>query len=330
VTSDVQRTAIDSGDLWHWVDRLTRDRRVRLRRHIPGQKTARVEPVSVPSLLTQLAEALISSSSGDRDRAGKNTGSRSPLDLAISTLFADMSEQTRAELVKRGGRPRMLRAAPMAGPPRKPPAPFDDDGQLIYEPGEYGRIVEAAHRASVTRDTTRYRHDLAADLRQLPALLIGTRQQPLVDEWTDRYQSWVAQAETILTGDQENVDLRGIRGHACPSCGADHVTREEPSTDPRALYGLERFRDPALVIAFRDGQVQHITCRACDTGWWRGDDVDQLSADIRATEPDDHRMPARPGQPAGCRPPGDVNHGGRLAGLDPDRWWPDTGGGSAA
>jgi hypothetical protein len=333
VTSDGQRGTIDSGKLWHWVDRLTRDHRQRLTRHTPGQKNPRVQYVPVPSLLTQLLEALASTNSGD-GRPGKSTGSRSPLDLAIESLITDMSDQTRRGLLACGGHPRVLVAAPLAGPGRKPPALFDDDGQLRYEPDQAGRLVEAAARASVTRDTARLRHDLAADLRQLPALIIGTRQQALVDEWTDRYQRWVAQAEAILTGDQENVDLRGIRGHACPSCKEEHVERVEPSTDPRAIDGVERFHDPALVIAFRDGQVQHITCRACGTGWWRGDDVDQLSADIRARTPTDHRPApaARPEWPAGRRPVGDVNHGGRLAGLDPDQWWPqpDTGGGSAA
>jgi hypothetical protein len=324
----VQRAAIDSGNLWHWVDRLTRDRRQRLTRHTPGEKKPRVEYVPVPSLLTQLLEALASTTSAD-GRPGKSTGSRSPLDLSIESLVSDMSEQTRRGLTARGAHPRVLVAAPLAGPGRTPPALYDEDGRLRYEPDQAGRIIEAAARSGVTRDPMRLRHDLAADLRQLPALIIGTRQQPIVDEWTDRYQSWVAQAETILTGDQENVDLRGIRGHACPSCGEQYVQRVEPSTDPRALAGIETYHDPALVIAFRDGQVQHITCRACDTGWWRGDDVDQLSADIRTRTPT--------GRPHPTPPPtanygSDTNAGGRLHGLVPDEWWPaaSNGGGSAA
>jgi hypothetical protein len=85
----------------------------------------------------------------------------------------------------------------------------------------------------------------------------------------------VLRAETTLTADDESVDTRAIRGHACPVCLALWVTSERDG---------ENFRDAALVIAFRDGQVQHITCRACSTGWWRGDDVEELQRQLRSNE----------------------------------------------
>lgn len=326
--TDVQRQPLDTGDLWKWVQRLTRDRKQRLlRKPLPGHGKPHVEYVPVPSLLTQLGEALASDNTGGG--TGKaSPGSRAPIDVAIEDLFDDMSTRVRAALLELGGTPRVLRGAPLESRRALPDLYetfVDEDGRQhripLYDPDVAGQLVAAAGRAAVTRDQMRYRHDLASDLQQLPVLLVGTRRQPLVDEWVGRYRAWVALAETILTADDEAIDLRGIRGHACPSCGESFVERTEPSTDPRAVDGVERYRDPALVIAFRDGQVQHITCRACDTGWWRGEDVDELSADIRATEP----AVERPPRPA-VDYSGDVNHGGRLSGLNPDRWWPSTGG----
>lgn len=315
--STPQRQPLQTRDLWRSVDRLTKDRTQRLARQTaPGQVT--VEYVPIPSLLTQLREALASNNSSD-GRPGKSTGSRAPLDLAIASLIGDMSQQIRAALLKLGGRPRILTAAPTTGPGRAAPTLVDELGYMLVAPDVAGQLLEAAARAQVRTDTSRLRHDVPTDLRQLATALIGTGDQALVDRWTGNYHTWVSQAETILTDDDEAIDLRGIRGHTCPACGTDHVERVEPSNDPRAVDGVERFHDPALVIAFRDGQVQHITCRACDTGWWRGDDVDTLAAGVRAdTAPS-------PEPPRGDDPRPDYgddpNRGGLLHGWTDD-WWP--------
>lgn len=110
--------------------------------------------------------------------------------------------------------------------------------------------------------------DVRAELRHLAATVVSSGDQAAVLGWTITYRSWVSRAETELTEDDESIDLRGVRGEACPCCLALWVTSDRDGED---------FRDPALVIAFRDGQVQHITCRACRAGWWRGEDVDELT-----------------------------------------------------
>lgn len=230
-------TQLDTGQLWRWVDRLTLDRRQRLVRQHPGGKP-HVDHVDVPSLWTQLTEAVASSNAGG-GRGKASTGSRSPLDLAIEALLIEVSDLVTDAIRSHGSRPRI-------------------------------HLEDAL--------TIRHRHDVRSDLRQLATVLVGTGDADLVDWWTDRYRTWVSRAETALTGEDENVDLRGVRGHACPDCRTLWVTTTQPSTAFPA--GVETFREPALVVAFRDGQVLHITCRACRTGWWRGDDVDSLRRQI--------------------------------------------------
>lgn len=229
-----QRQQLHTRDLWATADRLTKDTRQRLPRHIAGSRAV-VDWIDVPCLLTQLHEARASSGSGGGGRA--SSGSRSPLDLGIETLLAEMS----------------------------------------------GYIVDAlrAHdhkpRVQLNHQAARIRHDLKADLRQLAQTITDTLDQDLVNWWTDQYRHWLHRAEEILTGDDENIDMRAVRGHACTACFETWVERVEPSNDPRATDGLEHYRDPALVIAFREGQVLHITCRACGAGWWRGEDIDGLA-----------------------------------------------------
>lgn len=221
-----------TGDLWKWVDRLTRDRRQRLVRRAPGMKE-RVEYVDVPSLWTQLVEAQASTNAGG-GKGKASTGSRAPLDLAITSFMAEVQ----ADVVR-----------------------------ALRELGSPARI-EITERGTVC--------DLRAELRHLPAVVVSASRPELVDRWAGRYRRWVARAEEALTiDDEESVDLRGVRGHACPTCRALWVTSERDG---------ELYRDAALVIAFRDGQVQHVTCRACGTGWWRGDDVDELTRQLASNE----------------------------------------------
>lgn len=218
------RGPIDTGHLWTHVDRLTLDRKQRLVRQAHGQKPT-TQWVPIPSLWTQLEEAIGSTTTSDGGRS-KSTGSAAPLDLTIAVL---MQEMTR------------------------------DVVRALRELGAPARIQASEHGLTV---------DTRAGLRHLPAVLLGTHDQQLVDDWVDRYRSWVTRSETALTLDGDGIDTRGIRGHACPACDADHVLRDDDG---------ETYRDPALVVAFRDGQVLHATCRACSTGWWRGDDLDQLA-----------------------------------------------------
>lgn len=215
----------DSGDLWRWVDRLTRDRKQRLVRSTPGAERRTIEHVDVPSLWTQLREGVGSTNSSDGGPS-KSTGSRAPLDLGISSLMDEITRDVVGALRRLGSPARVTT-------------------------GEYGTLV-----------------DTPAELRHLAAVVVALDQQT-VDTWTRTYRRWVSQAETALVlDDSESVTTRGIRGHACPTCGSDSVAREQDG---------ETYRDPALVISFRDGQVLHATCRACAAGWWRGDGLDELS-----------------------------------------------------
>lgn len=317
MTAPPNRQALDTSDLWRSVDRLTKDRTHRLVRSELGASKPTVEHVPIPSLWTQLVEALTSSNSSD-GRPGKSTGSRSPLDLSIEALLIEMSTVLRASLTRLGHRPRVLVAEQRVLPGRPTPALVDELGHPLLDPDQAGRLAEAAARTLVRTDTSRLRHDVLSDLRQYATAVVATLDQDAIDACARQYAEWVWHAEEMLTGDDESIDVRAIRGHACPECGADHVERVEPSKDPRATDGVERFHDPALVIAFRDGQVQHVTCRACDAGWWRGDDVDELGTAIRSATNPAGQTP-RPDQE---RPEyGDPNAGGRLAGRSDD-WWP--------
>lgn len=117
-----------------------------------------------------------------------------------------------------------------------------------------------AHRPG---DTTR------AALRHLAATLVSTCDQDTVTAWATQYRRWVTHAEQTLALDTDDaLTTRGIRGHACPTCEATTVERTQDG---------ETYLDPAIVVAFRDGQLLHATCRACGTGWWRGEGFDQLS-----------------------------------------------------
>lgn len=263
-----------TGDLWKWVDRLTRDRRHRLvRKPLSGKPT--VESVTIPCLWTQMEEALASSNAGG-GRGKSSTGSRSPLDLAIEALMTEI-EQTVINTLRSFGHAVRLRTEDAPTTPRTLPVPLlaDAAGRPLFDPDQSGQLVERAARAHADahdrRSAARPLHDTTSDLRQLAAVIVTNGDQQLVDHWVGRYRGWVSQAAAALTADDESVDVRGVRGHACPTCRALWVT---------SVRDRETFRDPALVISFRDGQVLHITCRACEAGWWRGEDVDQLTRQI--------------------------------------------------
>lgn len=236
------RTPVDSGQLWKWVDRLTVERRHRIVRRTPGQEP-RIEHVDIPSLWEQLVDAQASSNTGG-GRGKARPGSRAPLDLTITALLGEMTSLVVDALVSHGQKLRWRPAGTLGV-----------------------RLL-----------------DTRSSLRQLAATVVGTRDQDLVDWWTDRYRLWVHQAETALATDgDDSVDLHPVRGHACPACKALWVTTEQPcEISPRHPDGVETFREPALVIAFRESRVLHITCGACGAGWWRGDDVDKLTREIAA------------------------------------------------
>lgn len=219
----------DTGNLWKWVDRLTLNRRQRLTRQIPGTEP-HIEYVDIPSLWTQLLEATASTNHGG-GRGKATSGSRTPIDLAIAALSAEVNDLVADALIAHGHTPRIT---------------LDRRWDVLS-------------------------HDTRSDLRQLAAVIVTTGDDDLITWWADRYRTWVHRAQTALTTDDDTIDTRAVRGHACPNCQALWVTSERDH---------ETFRDPALVIVFRDGQVLHITCRACGTGWWRGGDVDRLTRQI--------------------------------------------------
>lgn len=290
--------SIDTHSLWADVQRLTRPRRERLRRDVPGTRKTTTEWVQVDSLLDQLEEMLGSTTTSD-GAPSKSTGSPSPLDVHAASLLHDMSRTVIAELRRRGATPRAAERqtvtyrplpAPVLG---RMPAPDDGLGMPLMEPDVAGRLTErAAGRRAAARDhadVAHIAHDLCSDLRQLAALIADSPDQSYVDTWAQRFRYWVSEVETALTVDQEeSITVRGIRygdRRYCPACGADKVTR---------IQDGEEFRDPALVATFRDHQLVHVTCRACEAGWWRGEGLDELGQQLvrPATPSHDERMRA--------------------------------------
>lgn len=268
--------AIDTGDLWRWVDRLTQKRRERVVRKTPGRKPV-VEYFEVPALWTQLLREVDSSNAGGGHGAG-GSGSRPPLNLDKVQLVIEIADHITDALIEHGEQPRLEAHRRKPRPNVAPPRLLDDQGQPLLDPDVAGRLVERAARIAADRrprtGTGFLQHDTKSDLRRLAAIVVGTGEAELIDVWADRYRWWVARVETALGNDDESIDTRPVRDKACPACEATHVVRQQRS-EAFAL-GIETFHDPALVVQFRDGQVQHVTCRACGEGWWRGEGLEQL------------------------------------------------------
>lgn len=273
--------AIDTGDLWRWVDRLTRGRRERVVRKAPGSK-ARVEYFDLPSLWTQLLREVASSNAGGGHGAA-SSGSRPPINLEKTSLLIEISDLVADAIVSHGGTPRLMTRTELRRRSAPPPRLVDDLGLPLLDPDMAGRLVERAARVGAEdrgrRDTAAPQHDASSDIRQLAAIVVGTDDVDLITWWADQYRSWVARVETALGDDDESIDTRPVRGKACPACEVQYVIRTQPS-EAFAL-GVETFHDPALVVQFRDGQVQHVTCRACLTGWWRGEGLDELGQQLQ-------------------------------------------------
>jgi hypothetical protein len=271
------RPQVETRDLWKWVDLLTRDRKEKLHRRLPGQRKSTVEYVDVPSLWTQMREAVASSNSGGGH--GKSaSGSRSPMDLALAALLMEVEKHIVDGLAELGARARVQVEQSDRVTPRRPaPRLAVVGGWPLIEPQHAGLLAERARRAAADQadraDTARLAHDVHSDLRQLATLAVGTGDQVLIGVWVRRYRSWVTRAEEALTLDDESIHTRPARGRPCPCCLALWVTSERDG---------ERFRDPALVAEFRDGQLQHLLCRACGADW--RDDVDELTQWIAENE----------------------------------------------
>ncbi|TKJ24354.1 hypothetical protein [Blastococcus sp. CCUG 61487] len=275
------RVAVDTGDLWRWVDRLTRARRERVVRKTPGAR-ARIEYFELPSLWTQLIREVDSSSTGGGHGAG-GTGSRPPINLEKVALAAEISDLVTDALIEHGERPRLeVDATTDRRRAATPPALVDDTGRPLHDPDVAGRLVERAARAAADqaarRDSGRLQHDTASDLRHLAAVVADTREVELITWWADQYRYWVARVETALGSDDESIDTRPVRGKACPACEATYAIREQPSE--AFASGVETFHDPALVVQFHDGRVRHVTCRACGGDWWRGEGLEQLGEQL--------------------------------------------------
>ncbi|WP_158548797.1 hypothetical protein [Blastococcus sp. TF02A-26] len=234
---------VDTGDTWRWVDRLTESRRRRLVRRPDGGQST-VEHVDLPSLLEQLAEAQASTNSGG-GRGKSSGGSRAPLDLTITSLLAEIETLTVEALIAYGDRPRYR---------------------------ERARYRQGRARVLGVRQL-----DLAASVRALAVTVVDTEDADLIDWWASRFCAWVLRAEEALDLDEDgSVDVVPVRGVPCPEpeCGREHVLEDRDG---------ETVRTPALAISFRDGQVLHVTCRHCGTGWWRGEGLNALADAMAAT-----------------------------------------------
>jgi hypothetical protein len=206
----------------------------------------RKEWVPTRSLYDQLLAAQASDNAGG-ERGKAAPGSRAPLDLTITALLGDITTSVINTLVAHGEQP-------------------------------YYRAGDLRARGLGIR-----LFDVPASLRHLAVVVRDLGDQALADYWARRLHSWVGRAKQALALDEDDtlvevaVRLPGIGYPPCPNCGERTVTTERDG---------EQRRDSALVTQFRDGQLVHVTCRACSTGWWRGEEVEALTELLRPTDPD--------------------------------------------
>lgn len=265
------RAQVDTGDLWHWVDRLTRSRREKIIRDSPDHRPGRTEYVDIPPLWTQLLDDITATSSGGSTRAA-TSGSRLPLNLESLALLVEVTHYVADELTRRGQQLRLEAEEPAPTQPAPALRLVDDAGQPLLDPDLAGRLTERAARAAADHqhrtDAAVIRHDTVSDLRRLAAVVVTERSQPAVDRLARAYRRFAARIETTVTGDDESLDLHAVRHSACPACLAMWVVSDRDG---------ETIREPALVVALQDGHVRHVTCRACGAGWWRGEDIQDLT-----------------------------------------------------
>jgi hypothetical protein len=270
----VSTQPVRTGSLFTSLDRLTRGERQRLaRKPLVGQPL--VEYVDVPSLWTQMEEAVGSTNSSD-GAPSKSTGSRAPLDVAITALMHDIATRTKEALIGSGIAPRYLDEPRPAARPRptveltRHPAPASTGGLglPVIDPDHAAKLLEQTQRRIadlVDRASSgRRQRDTPSDLRALALhLAAGTTPQDVIDEWETTYRSWVVQAETALALIVEDaVTTHPVRGQACPYCAATTVTR---------LDDDGRYLSPAVVASIRDGRLLDITCRSCGSDWLPGE-----------------------------------------------------------
>ncbi len=199
---------VDTGDLWRWVDRLTRPVRRRLTRTPVGEKPT-VEHVELPSLWEQLVDAQASSNAGG-GRGKASTGSRAPLNLGVTALLAEVTRLTVDALVSH-------------------------EQQLRYSPGA-GRT--AAYGCRVL--------DVPASVRALAVTVVATGDDDLIDWWADRFCSWVLRAEEVLDLDTDDT-VRPVHGVTCPDCRTAFVLEERDGEHVRVPALVVAFRESQVL-----------------------------------------------------------------------------------
>jgi hypothetical protein len=126
------------------------------------------------------------------------------------------------------------------------------------------------------------RRTTPANLRAIAAALAGKNEPDVTAWWTEKIREWVRSARGLLRLDPDRP--RYARGTRCPQCGSKTVT---------STIDGENVRTPALAINWaapeghttthtndHDWHVRAIECKACDSVWWRGADLDQLVQDM--------------------------------------------------
>jgi len=271
-------------DLHHQVDDLLNPRRQRFTRsrRTPAGSWADdgpTEHVTVPSLWQQLRAALGNSST--LTSGGGRPGSKLPLDAGALDVATHISGTVNQLAIDLGLTVRLRQAAtaPATTHLQLLPAGRHDDDERTpwHDPQRAGQLAErvAATRVAVTEraNAARIVDDLPANLRQVALAVVATRDTTQVDALADKVHRWVRSCESALALDEEGTETRGLRGFPCPDCRTAWVDRD---TDGDAV------RDPAVVAVFRDHKVRNFTCRACQSLWWRGDDMEALTRSATA------------------------------------------------
>lgn len=134
------------------------------------------------------------------------------------------------------------------------------------------------------RNDGKHLHNIEANLKRVAA---DRANLPPTDDdvtaWIERLQGWERKARTVL-GIEPKYPT-GIRGAACPSCGANYTWGTND-------YG-EKCRVPVLQFAWseqaepepdqlpKDRTIRAVECVMCGETWWAGAQFWQLQAQIQ-------------------------------------------------
>lgn len=104
-----------------------------------------------------------------------------------------------------------------------------------------------------------------------------------VDEWTFKIAQWKRLLETYLQAVESGPRVIRLRCR-CPLCLTEFVTVKDPDGNKGSDGQIQRLQARPLVTRYRDDWFRCVECEACQSMWWRGNDVHELMKLIAADE----------------------------------------------